>query len=35
MNELLKDFTGKTDSILKRPHTDPLVLHTQTATEYC
>ena len=27
-------FTGKTDAILKRPHTDPLVLHTQTATEY-
>ena len=27
-------FTGKRDAILKRPHTDPLVLHTQTATEY-
>jgi hypothetical protein len=27
-------FTGKTDAILKRPQTDPLVLHTQTATEY-
>ncbi len=27
-------FTGKTDAILKRPKTDPLVLHTQTATEY-
>jgi hypothetical protein len=27
-------FTGKTDTILKRPETDPLVLHTQTATEY-
>jgi hypothetical protein len=27
-------FTGKTDAILKRPETDPLVLHTQTATEY-
>jgi len=26
--------TGKTDAILKRPQTDPLVLHTQTATEY-
>ena len=26
--------TGKTDAILKRPATDPLVLHTQTATEY-
>jgi hypothetical protein len=27
-------FTGRTDAILKRPQTDPLVLHTQTATEY-
>ncbi|MBU2533946.1 MAG: hypothetical protein KKB37_14490, partial [Alphaproteobacteria bacterium] len=27
-------LTGKTDAILKRPATDPLVLHTQTATEY-
>ncbi len=27
-------FTGATDAILKRPQTDPLVLHTQTATEY-
>ena len=27
-------FTGKTDAILKRPETDPLVLHTQTGTEY-
>ncbi len=27
-------FTGKTDSILKRAATDPVVLHTQTATEY-
>ena len=27
-------LTGKTDAILKRPQTDPLVLHTQTATEY-
>ncbi|MBI4641813.1 MAG: hypothetical protein HY731_14065 [Candidatus Tectomicrobia bacterium] len=27
-------FTGKTDSILKRPDTDPLVLHTQTCSEY-
>ncbi len=26
--------TGATDAILKRPATDPLVLHTQTATEY-
>jgi hypothetical protein len=27
-------FTGEVDAILKRPDTDPLVLHTQTATEY-
>ena len=27
-------LTGRTDAILKRPDTDPLVLHTQTATEY-
>ncbi len=27
-------FTGRTDAILKRPATDPLVLHTQTGTEY-
>ena len=27
-------FTGRTDAILKRPATDPFVLHTQTATEY-
>jgi hypothetical protein len=26
--------TGRTDGILKRPATDPLVIHTQTATEY-
>lgn len=26
--------TGKTDAILKRPDTDPLVIHTQTGTEY-
>ena len=26
--------SGKTDAILKRPSTDPLVIHTQTATEY-
>ncbi len=25
---------GKTDAILKRPGTDPLIVHTQTATEY-
>lgn len=27
-------LTGKRDAILKRPGTDPLVIHTQTATEY-
>ena len=27
-------LTGQTDAILKRPATDPLVIHTQTATEY-
>ena len=27
-------FTGRKDSVLKRPKTDPLVIHTQTATEY-
>ena len=27
-------YSGKTDAILKRPPTDPLVLHTQSATEY-
>lgn len=27
-------FTGRVDAILKRPETDPLVLHTQTSTEY-
>ncbi|MBW2061526.1 MAG: hypothetical protein JRI95_08200 [Deltaproteobacteria bacterium] len=27
-------LTGKTDAILKRPDTDPLVIHTQTSTEY-
>ena len=27
-------LTGRTDAILKRPDTDPQVLHTQTATEY-
>ena len=26
--------TGRTDAILKRPDTDPLVIHTQTSTEY-
>ncbi|MBS0241717.1 MAG: hypothetical protein JSS20_06025 [Proteobacteria bacterium] len=27
-------LTGKTDGICKRPETDPLIVHTQTATEY-
>jgi Alpha/beta hydrolase domain len=27
-------LTGKQDAILKRPDTDPLVIHTQTGTEY-
>jgi hypothetical protein len=27
-------FTGVTDAILKRSDTDPLVIHTQTSTEY-
>lgn len=27
-------LTGKTDGILKRPETDPLVIHTQTSSEY-
>ena len=27
-------ITGRSDAILKRPQTDPLVIHTQTGTEY-
>jgi hypothetical protein len=27
-------LTGKTDGILKRPEADPLVIHTQTSSEY-
>ena len=27
-------FTGETDGILKRPETDPLVIHTQSSSEY-
>ena len=27
-------LSGRSDAILKRPETDPLLLHTQTATEY-
>ena len=26
--------TGKTDGILKRPETDPVIIHTQTSSEY-
>ncbi len=32
--ETTDHFTGTTDAILKRPETDPLIMHTQTATEY-
>jgi hypothetical protein len=32
--ECTDHLTGRTDAILKRPDTDPLVMHTQTATEY-
>jgi len=32
--ESVDHLTGKRDAILKRPATDPLVIHTQTATEY-
>jgi len=32
--ETTDHLTGRTDAILKRPATDPLVIHTQTATEY-
>ena len=32
--ESVDHLTGKRDAILKRPDTDPLVFHTQTATEY-
>jgi len=32
---VLKDpQTGRQDGILKRPNTDPLIVHTQTSTEY-
>jgi hypothetical protein len=27
-------LTGRSDAILKRPETDPLIIHTQTSTEY-
>ena len=27
-------LTGRTDALLRHPQTDPLVIHTQTATEY-
>jgi hypothetical protein len=32
--ETTDHLTGQRDAILKRPATDPLVIHTQTATEY-
>ena len=32
--ETTDHLTGRHDAILKRPETDPLVIHTQTATEY-
>ncbi|WP_149535537.1 alpha/beta hydrolase domain-containing protein [Siccirubricoccus phaeus] len=32
--ETTDHLTGRTDAILKRPATDPLVLHSQSATEY-
>ena len=32
--ETTDHLTGRRDAILKRPDTDPLVIHTQTATEY-
>jgi Alpha/beta hydrolase domain len=31
---LTDPLTGKTDGILRHPETDPLVIHTQTASEY-
>ena len=32
--ETTDHLTGLTDAVLKRPKTDPLVIHTQTSTEY-
>ena len=32
--ETADHLTGRRDAILKRPETDPLVIHTQTSTEY-
>ncbi|WP_051630469.1 alpha/beta hydrolase domain-containing protein [Afifella pfennigii] len=32
--ETTDHLTGKTDAILKRPDNDPLVIHTQSSTEY-
>jgi hypothetical protein len=32
--ETTDHLTERTDAILKRPQTDPLVIHTQTSTEY-
>lgn len=33
-SETTDHLTGRTDAILKHPETDPLVIHTQTSTEY-
>jgi hypothetical protein len=33
-SEVTDRNSGRTDAILKRPATDPLVIHSQTATEY-
>lgn len=32
--ETTDTLTGRTDAILKRPNTDPVVIHTQTSSEY-
>src|ERR1700756_3910452 len=32
--ETTDHLTGRRDAILKRPQTDPLIIHTQTSTEY-
>ncbi len=33
-SESTDHMTGRTDAICKRPESDPLIIHTQTATEY-
>jgi hypothetical protein len=33
-NPVTDPFSGKSDSVLKRPNTDPLVIHSHTAGEY-